>query len=81
MLIGSGATARNAATIAKIKIANLRFLVYTVTSTMPMRSRNSMMSGVWKAAPKISGTMTAKLSHSLNRSSGSTPSHSLKPSR
>ena len=31
--------------------------------------------------PNTTGTMTAKLSHSLSRNSGSTPSHSLKLSR
>ncbi len=47
---------------------------------MPILWRNSITSGVWNEMPKINGSMSAKLSHSLSRKSGSSPIHSLKHS-
>src|SRR5439155_18326936 len=47
------------------------------TVRMPMRSRNSITSGVWNDRPNTTGIMMAKPSHSLSRRSGSSSSHSL----
>ena len=64
-----------------IRMANFRFARKSSAVKMPIRSRKSMISGVWKQTPKTSGRIVAKLIQSASRRVGSIPSQTLNSSR
>ena len=81
MLKGSWPGVRTAAATVMIRIEIFRLARKSAAVKIPIRSRKSMMSGVWKAMPKTRGRIVAKLIHSLSRKVGATPSQTLNSSK
>src|SRR6516225_5155150 len=70
-------------TAAKIAIANQAYLRFDLNESMfisPMRSMNNMINGVSNDRPNTTGSMMARLIHSLRRMSGVMPRNSLNQS-